>query len=461
MVDALLAVPSLTDTQRAAIEAAKGEYEATWDDAVVDSTQGATSGGQATTKEWKFHAAQLTFNCTQGEWASKAPAVLKALFLRFLAFAQAFATQLKVEHLSVAMEESEENHVHIHAYFNCGTVFHHKGRNALDVFCFENIHPHIVPNRASGGAYAGAVRHGHFYVVVDKIGSLHTWTDFRPFKDYPVEAWWLDNLLKQGKLTHDVYLGYGARLGVGFQRRLADVAAAQRYLMQKAVEEAVKAAQAELGAITFPMKDFPEVEEFLGCFLKQLHRRPVLAIIGGTNLGKSMLGAHVLRKLGQILGLGTFVEIAVEMNPHLDFADFDWARDAGALLDGVGDAYILKKNREALQGRPKLTKGGQSATNVYSYSYTLFKRGVVATFDLSAKNLQAFERDHWLSNRQYVIVLRLMEKAFVEPPATPRADAQTQTTPGTPEIGARTKRRWVSAGPSQAPHAVPVFPVGP
>ena len=80
MVDALLAVPSLTDPQRAAIEAAKREYEATWDDAVVDSTQGATSGGQATTKEWKFHAAQLTFNCTQGEWASKAPAVLKALF---------------------------------------------------------------------------------------------------------------------------------------------------------------------------------------------------------------------------------------------------------------------------------------------------------------------------------------------------------------------------------------------
>ena len=87
---------------------------------------------------------------------------------------------------------------------------------------------------------------------------------------------------------------------------------------------------------------------------------------------------------------------------------------SGVLLDGVGDAMILKKNREALQGRPKLSKGAQSATMMYAYQYTLCRRAVVATFDLSAENLGAFSSDHWLQNPLNVIQLWLKEKAFDE-----------------------------------------------
>ena len=43
-------------------------------------------------------------------------------------------------------------------------------------------------------------------------------------------------------------------------------------------------------------------------------------------------------------------------------------------------------------------KGSRSATIMYSYLYTLTGRAIVATFDLSAKNLDAFETDHWLSS---------------------------------------------------------------
>ena len=92
-----------------------------------------------------------------------------------------------------------------------------------------------------------------------------------------------------------------------------------------------------------------------------------------------------------------------------DFSDLDIRYHSGVLLDGVGDAMILKKNREALQGRPKLSKGAQSA-----YQYTLCRRAVVATFDLSAENLGAFSSDHWLQNPLNVIQLWLKEKAFDE-----------------------------------------------
>ena len=108
------------------------------------------------------------------------------------------------------------------------------------------------------------------------------------------------------------------------------------------------------------------------------------------------------------------VEITVEEKETLDFADFDMRRDAGVLLDGVGDAMIFKTNREALQGRAKPCKGAQPATNVYSYKYTLASRGVVATMDLSAKNRDQLKSDHWLSNSKNIILLELNEPAFID-----------------------------------------------
>ena len=81
----------------------------------------------------------------------------------------------------------------------------------------------------------------------------------------------------------------------------------------------------------------------------------------------------------------------------------------GVLLDGVGDALILKKNREALQGRAKQAEGAQSATMMNSYKYTLARRTVVATFDSSASHLEALSSDHRLLNPLSVVQLHLRE----------------------------------------------------
>ena len=106
-------------------------------------------------------------------------------------------------------------------------------------------------------------------------------------------------------------------------------------------------------------------------------------------------------------GEHSYLDVTVEQSEHLDLAEFDVRFHSGVLLDGVGDALILKKNREALQGRAKLAKGAQSATMIYSYKYTLARRAVIATFDLSATNLTALAKDHWLRNALNVIQLRL------------------------------------------------------
>ena len=46
----------------------------------------------------------------------------------------------------------------------------------------------------------------------------------------------------------------------------------------------------------------------------------------------------------------------METDPNLDFSEFDRDKHAGVLLDGVGDAMILKGNRESLQGRAKVIR---------------------------------------------------------------------------------------------------------
>ena len=55
--------------------------------------------------------------------------------------------------------------------------------------------------------------------------------------------------------------------------------------------------------------------------------------------------------------------------------------------------------------------------------YTLFRRAVVATFDLSAANLHLFEADHWLSNPSNVLLLKLTAPAWASSPGAAAAAA--------------------------------------
>jgi hypothetical protein len=136
----------------------------------------------------------------------------------------------------------------------------------------------------------------------------------------------------------------------------------------------------------------------------------MLAIIGATTLGKSMLAADVLLRVAGKLGLNSFLEVTVEGGGNLDLSGFDISLHAGVLLDGVGDTMMLHTSQESLQGRAKETFGGKTTTMMYAYRH----RAVVATFDLSAKNLDFFAKHHWLSDSRNVIVMKLHDPAWIE-----------------------------------------------
>ena len=56
--------------------------------------------------------------------------------------------------------------------------------------------------------------------------------------------------------------------------------------------------------------------------------------------------------------------------------------------------------------------GAQSATMMYAYWYTVALRAIVATLVLSASNLAAFSKDHWLQNPLDVVHLHLRSGVF-------------------------------------------------
>ena len=182
---------------------------AAFDEYTASFAKVAVQPGQAhVAQEWHFKAARFTYNATVGEWVSKDHATLEALFTRLVVFFQSLISSVHILGFSATLEESLQtgDHVHAHVYLHLGKAFHRKGRTALDPFVFEGIKPHIEVNKANGGAWTGAVAHGHFYVFVDKKGSLFTWSNFEPFKNYKVESWWLVNLLKAEKIDRDIYL---------------------------------------------------------------------------------------------------------------------------------------------------------------------------------------------------------------------------------------------------------------
>ena len=291
---------------------------------------------------------------------------------------------------AACLEESEHSEVegrhHLHNYFlwtdgvgiECQT---------LDDFYFEGIRPRIdvCVTRCATSSPRSAAEHGMWYVTFVKKGALLSATNYPSPQWYKPQAAWLQSLYAAGKLDYTAYITTSASMfPVGHSARKRDADEALRDLRHNRVLAHVdnELARLRVGGTYQHFRNFPIIEDFIGMFADgTLWRRPVLLILGGTNMGKSILGGNVLERIAGKLSLtnGSYLEVTVETDGHLDLADFDLDVHGGVLLDGLGDIATLKRNRESLQGRPKVTKGARSATMKHAYPYTFARRAIVAT----------------------------------------------------------------------------------
>ena len=312
-------------------------------------------------------------------------------------------------------QSTRKYHAHNYFFWDGGDGLRLSGTDDL---VFQRVRPRIdVCTVTSPPLFKAAAMHGLWYVSgVCKLGGVVKASNYVPWRNYYPRSDWLESLWGQHKLSHEQYEKISAKLGVGHAERMHNLAAVRRTERAVAIREHLKKEAALLSASSqSQFKVYQEAEEFISFFLPTagMHRRPILVIIGGTNLGKSMLAAHILKRVGDALGLDGYLEVTVEADSNLDLAAFDVETQAGILLDGVGDAVMLHTHRESLQGRLKEGVGGKSSTMMYAYPFTLCHRAVVATMDLSAANLQYFTDHHWLSDRRNVIALRLESQAWI------------------------------------------------
>ena len=312
--------------------------------------------------------------------------------------------------------------VHCHAYYYWTDGVGLFRRNTEDL-AFDGVPPRVDVCTSTGRAFRMGACHGLWYVAIMKQGTLYTDTNYKAWEKYNPKEKWLTDLWGEQKLTHAQFLDLSAQFRNGHAGRRRDVMEVQMHEKRMAIRDHIKREQDLLraGGLLKPRRSFPEVDKFVLTFKGPALRRPILAIIGGTNAGKSMLGAAVLQEIAALLGLQSFLELTVEADEQMDLSDFDIRVHGGVLLDGVGDAMYLLRHREALQGRAKECKEGKSATMMYSYPFTFCRRAVVATFDLAASNLAMFREHHWLSDARNVQQLWLTGPAWQGEPTLPSA----------------------------------------
>ena len=344
---------------------------------------------------------------------------------------QALAVRYGATAWAACLEESENAsgggvvtvyHVHSYLLWEDGVGIQLQDLTPLK---FQEVKPRVDKciQVANGKCPRTAALQGYYYVSVKKSGTVEVHATWQPWRDYTPLKTWLMSLYDSGKLTHQAFKKLSAQFRSGHAKRKHDALEIERDELELAVDEHVNQEREALLEEN-PLQNFRTfdiVTDYVASFQHRLWRRPVLVIVGGTNLGKSQLARDVLTKVARVLGLSSFEEVTVEGDTALDFSSFDLRRDAGVLLDGVNDALTLKSNREVLQGVPKKCRGGRSNTMMYSYPYTLCRRAVVATMDLSARNLELFSTDHWLSNPANCKVLQLTAPVWERPgsPAQP------------------------------------------
>ena len=303
--------------------------------------------------------------------------------------------------------------VHCHAYFYWTDGVGLFRRNTDDLV-FDGVNPRVDVCTSTGRAFHMGACHGLWYVAVVKHGTLYADTNYKAWRDYSPKEKWLTDLWGEQKMTHAQFLDMSAQFRNGHAARRRDAAEVQMYEKRRAVRDHLRQESGLLqsAGLVKPRRAFSEIDAFVALFAAPALRRPIFAIVGGTNTGKSLLGAAILREVGETLGLTGFVELTVEADEQMDLSDYDVSQHAGVLLDGVGDAMFLHRHREALQGRAKECKEGKSATMMYAYPFTFCRRAVVVTFDLAAHNLNLLKEHHWLSDPRNVRQLWLTEPAW-------------------------------------------------
>ena len=392
------------------------EYEMTWPEQPTDADQ----AGQKTGDGYRLRG--KSFFCTYNwDFFNKptpdgtAPAASpNELWKRWKSWKASKKVDLGVVQSTSTMEQSLdsplEGRVHIHWKINLKVALDNTTR---DAFAFHGIPPDVQTTlvaapasaqfgkKARGANYAEASNRVHFYAWAPKVGTLYKGTNWHPWKNYRVMGKWLDDLWTDAKLAHDDYRALALRVRVGYSARVHNLERVLADEREQRVDKRIALVAEKQAMLKAPPRFFQEVKDWEDSFLELGFRWKMLVLWADSASGKSTYAEGLMENP---------YLLTVEEADNLDLRTFDFEKHDGIVLDNVNSFEQILKWRAVLQARNAKSKGGQSATNVYSYTQYLFSVAVVVTVDLDAPDgflLDPQSRKHskWLVRN--TVVLRL------------------------------------------------------
>ena len=392
-------------------EAAFREYEATFGEGAAEAPQAVAAPedqGRAGRPAFRIYGASflLTYNWKFYDQpfpdGTASPETEDGLWSLWRRWKKAKKKELGVIESSSTLEKSlkslDKGRVHIHWKVNLAKAL---DQASINCFAFHGIRPDlratVVPKGAGekkprGASFREASNRAHFYVVVNKLGTLRYDCNYKPWENYRVLGKWLDDLWTDGKIDNSTYYELALQVRGGCAGRKRDLDAVVAAEADSRVDATMATVGQDLEKLKAPFLVFPEVAEWEDSFLRLDFRWKLLALVADSASGKSSFAESLFAK--------PFV-LTVEDAEHLDLRSFDRDVNDGIVLDNVNSWGQLLSWRALLQARNAKTRGGQSATNVYAYTQYLFGVAIAVTVDLDAPdahlvNLSRRDRSKWL-----------------------------------------------------------------
>ncbi|CAK0848387.1 unnamed protein product, partial [Prorocentrum cordatum] len=231
----------------------------------------------------------------------------------------------------------------------------------------------------------GASNRGRFYVVADKIGTLRTDHNYKPWVHYRFAGKWSDDLWTDRKLDHATYLCSALAVRVGFANRKRDLDMALAREADSRIDETMAEVGRTLDQLKALFRAFPEATAWEGAFLLLGFRWKQLALDASGASGKSSFAESLFANP---------YALAVEDAEHLDLRGFGRDLRDGIVLDNVNSWQQVLPCRAPLQARSAKTRGGQSAANIYAYTQYLFGVAIAVTVDLDAPDAHLADCSH-------------------------------------------------------------------
>jgi hypothetical protein len=328
--------------------------------------------------------------------------------------------ELAVRRSTSTMEESLNSEllgrVHFHWKIDLKEAIDHSTTDAL---VFHGIRPDVRytwgdltvqegGKAARGAAFAEASNRGHFYRWAPKRGSLFKGTNWPPFAKYRVNGRWLEDLWADDKLGDDEYMSLSLKIKRGHAARKRELEVVRADERSARIDKQIADVNCDLSKLKAPFHTFPEVTAWEDSFLKVDFRWKILALCADSASGKSNFAESIFENP---------CIITVEDAESLDLKEFSHDRNDGLVLDNVNSWGQLRKWRAVLQARNAKSKGGQSATNVFSYAQYLYGVPVVATLDLDTPDAYLVDPQNpqcsqWLLKNCVILRLQTGEAFF-------------------------------------------------